>query len=326
MRKGLSFLPFRTNRFSVICILLAALLMTTIACATSSAAATDTAQTSLPAGFQVGDNSFTMTFAGMERSYVVHIPPGLDLSQPVALVLAFHGLGLDAEEMMRISGFNDQADRSGFIVVYPEGSGATSSWNAGHCCNVAARDNVDDVGFIRSLIADLSAVLPIAQDQIHAAGFSNGAIFVYRLACDLSDVIASIAPVSATPVLDDLEACAPGRPVPVIHFHGTADEPNPYLGGETQGGYQFVSVDDVIQYWVDFNACDLQPQTSTSGSIQHDVYDNCGSGSTVELFTINGGMHAWPGGEEVNANMGEPNMEISATALIWDFFQSHPLP
>jgi polyhydroxybutyrate depolymerase len=80
------------------------------------------------------------------------------------------------------------------------------------------------------LIEELSASIDIDPDRIYATGFSNGAIMVYRLACELSDQLAAIGPVSATQILDDEQACHPGRSVPVIHFHGTADRLNPYEG------------------------------------------------------------------------------------------------
>ncbi len=285
------------------------------------------ASTSKPQlGLDAGDHALTMVYDGLERSYVLHIPPGLDPSRAVPLVLAFHGVGLNASEMIRISGFNDQSDTSGFIVVYPEGTGDNKSWNGGHCCGTAARDSVDDVGFVRALIGELLTTLPVDPKQIHATGFSNGAIFTYRLACELSDLIASFGPVSATPAEDDLLTCAPGRAVPLMHFHGTADDPNPYNGGESPGGYYFVPVNTAIQFWTDFNGCPAQPQTTETGSILHEMYAPCESGSAVELYTIADGKHAWPGGEAVNLKMGEPNMEISATALLWDFFRSHPMP
>lgn len=284
--------------------------------------ATDEPQTE----YSAGDHPMSMNYDGMERTYVMHIPPRPDASQPAALVLAFHGVGLNASEMMRISGLSAQADRAGFIAVYPEGTGDTKSWNGGHCCGTAARDNVDDIGFVRALIRELSASLPIDPGQIYATGFSNGAIFTYRLACELSDVIAAFGPVSATPVEEDLQACAPKRAVPILHFHGTADDPNPYNGGLSAGGFRFVSVSEAIGFWVNFNGCSAQPQSSTSGSIQHDIYSGCKPGSAVELYTIKGGKHAWPGGEAVNQKMGEPNMEISATQIMWAFFLAHPMP
>lgn len=274
----------------------------------------------------IGDSEHTLIYAGIERSYVLHIPPDYDPSQPVALVLAFHGITLDAYEMMRISGLNTQADEVGFVAVYPNASGRQRSWNGGHCCGEAARDNIDDVGFVRAIIEEISASLSIDPRRIYATGFSNGAILAYRLACEMPDQIAAIAPVSATQALEDVQSCRPSRPVPVIHFHGTDDEPNPYDGGVTPGGVHFMPVAEAIQFWVDFNSCPPEPQRSESGSIIHDLYTPCQQNVSVELYTIVGGKHAWPGGEAVSQRMGEPNMEISATALIWEFFLAHPMP
>lgn len=273
-----------------------------------------------------GDSTRSLTHAGIERKYLLHIPPGYDAARPTPLVLAFHGIGLDAEEMVRISKLSEQADISGFIVVYPNGTGEKKSWNGGHCCGEAAKNNVDDVGFVRALIDELSASLNIDPNRVYATGFSNGAIMVYRLACELSDRIAAIGPVAATQILDDQEACHPARSVPLIHFHGTADRLNPYAGGTTSAGFVFVSVEDAIAFWAEKNACTNPLQRTESGTIQHEVYMPCAQDSAIELYTIRDGEHAWPGGEAVSPQIGEPTMEISASLLMWEFFAAHPLP
>ncbi len=300
------------------------LLLAALACgkATPVPSSPETASASLPAG----DSEHTLMVAGLERSYVLHIPPAYDPSQPAALVLAFHGITLNAGEMMRISGFNAQSDAAGFIVVYPNASGEQMSWNGGGCCGEAARNNVDDVGFVRAVIADLSTFLDIDPKRIYATGFSNGAILTYRLACEMAEQIAAIGPVSATQALEDMQACRPARPVPVIHFHGTDDEPNPYDGGVTPGSVQFISVNDQISFWVVANGCPLEAQQTVSRSIIHDIYSPCQGGASVELYTITGGKHAWPGGEAVSLRMGQPTTEISATQLMWQFFTDHPMP
>jgi len=302
------------------------LFLAALACGKTPAAPPPSPPAPTGVSLPVGDSEHTLVYAGLERSYVLHIPPGYESSHPAALVLAFHCITLDAYEMMRISGFDAQSDAAGFIVAYPNASGEQKSWNGGHCCGQAARDNVDDVGFVRAVIAELSASLNIDPKRIYATGFSNGAILTYRLGCEMAGQIAAIAPVSATPAREDWEACQPSRPLPVIHFHGTEDEPNPYNGGVTPGGVQFVSVEEAIRFWVDFDGCPSEATRSQSGSIIHDVYAPCQAGASVELYTITGGEHAWPGGEAVNRRMGEPNMEISATALIWEFFLAHPMP
>jgi len=268
----------------------------------------------------------SLVINGVERTYILHIPPSYDASKPVPLVLVFHGITLDANEMIRISGFNDQSDAVGFVVAYPNASGAQRSWNGGHCCGESAANNVDDVGFVRALIGQLTTLVNIDTKRVYATGFSNGAIMVYRLACELSNQIAAIGPVSATQAEEDLPGCQPERSIPVIHFHGTDDDPNPYNGGETAGGAHFIPVIEAIHFWAERNGCPTQSQQTESGNIFHDFYSPCKSGATVELYTVEGGKHAWPGGEAVSLRMGEPTMEISATILIWEFFLAHPMP
>jgi polyhydroxybutyrate depolymerase len=273
-----------------------------------------------------GDMTRSIVYAGVERTYLLHIPASYDAARATPLVLAFHGIGLNAEEMARISGLSEQADTSGFIVAYPNGTGEKKSWNGGHCCGEAAKNNVDDVGFVRALIDELATLIHIDPNRVYATGFSNGAIMVYRLACELPDRIAAIGPVAATQILDDQEACHPARSVPVIHFHGTADRLNPYDGGTTAAGFEFVSVEAAIGFWVEKNACPDPLQRTQSGTIQHDVYAPCEQNSAIELYTIIDGEHAWPGGEAVSPQVGEPTMEIFASPLMWEFFAAHPMP
>ena len=293
-------------------------------------ATTPTQQVTTPVGqtesLEPGDTTHSIVYAGLERTYLLHIPASFDAVRATPLVLAFHGIGLNAEEMARISGLSEQADTSGFIIAYPNGIGEKKSWNGGHCCGEAAKNNVDDVGFVRVLIDELATLVNIDPDRVYATGFSNGAIMVYRLACELPDRIAAIGPVAATQILNDQEACQPTRSVPIIHFHGTADRLNPYEGGTTSAGFEFVSVEEAIGFWVEKNACPSPSQRTQSGSIQHDVYAPCGQNSAVELYTIVDGEHAWPGGEAVSPQIGEPTMEIFATPLMWEFFAAHPMP
>jgi len=293
-------------------------------------ATTPTQQVTAPVGLTEslgpGDMTRPIVYDGVERTYLLHIPASYDAARATPLVLAFHGIGLNAEEMARISGLSEQADTSGFIIAYPNGTGEKKSWNGGHCCGEAAKNNVDDVGFVRALIDELATFINIDPDRVYATGFSNGAIMVYRLACELPDRIAAIGPVAATQILDDQEACHPARSVPIIHFHGTADRLNPYNGGTTSAGFEFVSVEDAIGFWVEKNACPNPLQRTQSGTIQHDVYAPCEQNSAIELYTIVDGEHAWPGGEAVNSQVGEPTMEIFATPLMWEFFAAHPMP
>lgn len=268
---------------------------------------------------------------GAERSYLVYVPQGYSGGEPAAVVLAYHGGGADAALQVRRSRINPLADEHGFLVVYPEGTrglvGEWQTWNAGDCCGRAQRLNVDDVAFTRAIIADLDRKYCIDRERIFATGISNGGMMAYRLACELSDEIAAVAPVAATLAV---EPCNPGRPVPVLHFHGTADDILPFTGGESAnplaGGTDFRSVEDVISFWAAQNGCRGTPEiVYDHGDAVCRSFSPCDQGADVVLCTIEGGGHTWPGGEPVEL-FGKTSQDISASQMMWDFFQDHPLP
>jgi polyhydroxybutyrate depolymerase len=182
-----------------------------------------------------GDHTRTLTVGDLERSYLVHIPQKYDREKPTPVVLVYHGGGSNAEVMVRFSGMDMQADTSGFIAVYPHGTGRLEkvlTFNGGNCCGYAMRSKVDDVEFTRRLLDDLATITNVDSKRVFATGMSNGGIITYRLASELSDRIAAIAPVGG-PM--GTETCNPNRPVAVMHFHGTDDENAPFKGGKGKG-------------------------------------------------------------------------------------------
>lgn len=265
---------------------------------------------------------------GSERHYLLHVPSSHDDSQPVPLVLDFHGGGGNPSTQMRTSQFGALAEEKGFIVAYPYGTGKLEdkflTWNGGACCGYAVETQVDDVRFVRALVAEIEAQYNIDRKRIYATGLSNGGIMAFRLACDAADVFAAVAPVAGTL---NYPRCNPSEPVSIIEFHGTADGHINYNGGagpDSLVDLPFNSVNDSIAFWLKANQCDLTPQTETFSDIQHDTY-LCMQGTAVELYTIIGGKHAWPGSEGPAWRGGDkPTQSISATDLIWEFFAAHP--
>ena len=282
-----------------------------------------------------GDHSRTLDHDGRTRTYIVHVPPKYDPKQPTPVVLALHGGGSNAEQMVRFCGLNAKADKEGFIVVYPSGTGRLPgmlTWNGGNCCAYAMWNKVDDVGFTRSLLDDLATVANVDAKRVFATGISNGGIMSYRLASELSDRIAAIAPVAGTM---GGEACNPRRPVPVMHFHWTDDEFLPLKGGTGTRSLtqtEFYSVEHSITAWAKANGC---PQTPTvtdepkkiddGTTVQRKTYGPGKDGAEVVLFVITGGGHAWPGQEPRVRFLGKSTQNISANDLMWAFFQKHPM-
>lgn len=283
------------------------------------------------AGTTEGETLHTLRHNGVERSYILYAPPGLDSSAPAPLVFILHGGGGNAENAIRMSEMNAVAEEHGFLVVYPNGSGRLEdslfTWNAGTCCGFAQESNADDVGFIRAIVEELQNSAVIDPKRIYAAGMSNGAMMSYRLACEASDLFAAVAPVAGTL---NFSPCEPSQAVAVIHFHGTADEHVPIAGGrgaKSVAGVNFASVQDSLDFWIAFNGCDSQPQTDSFEDIQHQVWGGCAGSSSIELYTIIGGTHAWPGSPRPGWVGGDaPTQSISASSLMWEFFAAHPKP
>jgi polyhydroxybutyrate depolymerase len=284
-----------------------------------------------------GDHTRTLKHDGRTRSYIVHIPPKYDSKRPTPVVLVFHGGGGNAEQMMRYCGVSKKADSENFIAVYPNGTGRSDhmlTWNGGNCCAYAMRNNVDDVGFTRALLDDLAKVATIDAKRVFATGMSNGGIMVYRLASELSDRIAAIAPVSGTM---GAATCNPRRPVSVMHFHGTADEFVPFKGGRGSNTLtrtiNFFSVEHSINAWVKADGCsekpavtDMPKKIDDGTTVQRKTYGPGKDRAEVVLFIINGGGHAWPGRERGTAVLGKSTQNISAVDLMWEFFKRHPMP
>jgi len=281
-----------------------------------------------------GDHVRTVWVGTLERSYLVHIPARYDSREPTPVVLAFHGGGANAYSMMVFSGLNKKSDEAGFIVVYPNGTGRLKqvlTFNGGNCCGYASANKVDDVEFTRKILVDLATSANIDPKRVFATGMSNGGIMAYRLASELSDRIAAIAPVGGPMGTDSV---TPKRPVSVIHMHGTNDESAPFRGGKGKGlsGTDFYSVERSIQAWVRANGCGPEPgvtkvpDTAKDGTaVIRTAYGSCKDGAEVVLVVIEGGGHTWPGREPRLRALGKSTKNISANDVMWEFFEKHPM-
>jgi polyhydroxybutyrate depolymerase len=180
---------------------------------------------------------------------------------------------------------------------------------------------VGDVGFIGALIDELQKTLRIDPKRIYVTGMSNGGMMAHRLAYELSDKIAAIAPVAGNFNEKAYNADTyPKDPVSVIIFHGTKDKVVPY-----SGGLSFTPVSHAVEFWVKHNDRALLPQREEEGHVIRETYTGCRKGTEVTLYTIEGGGHVWPGSAILaQTSASEPSHEISATDIMWDFFLSHP--
>jgi len=273
---------------------------------------------------------------GRQRHYRLYVPTTLRAGEPAPLLVALHG-GLGTSEQFALnSGFDELAESNGFVVVYPDGIRAVAdrpglqTWNGGYCCGPAARDEVDDVGYIRFLIDLVSAQLPVDPSRVFAAGHSNGAILAYRLACELSDRIVAIGVQAGSLGVD---TCRPGAPVSVLHLHGLADTNHPIDGGVGTGvsGVEFRSARDAVRTMASVAGCGSDPLVELVASnpdVEVSTWSGCSANTTVRLLAVTGASHAWMGHAAASpaaaALVGEPYMGLDASRAIWSFLAAHP--
>jgi polyhydroxybutyrate depolymerase len=275
-----------------------------------------------------GSSAHTMTVGGLARTYRLYRPAGLPTPAPLVVVLhGAAGTGRQAEESY---GWDAQADAGRFLVAYPDG--IRRSWDVtADCCGVAARDHVDDVAFIGQLVASFGGA--VATGRVYGTGISNGALLAYRLACD-TRVFAAIGPVAGTMI----NPCPAPAPISVIHIHGTADRTIPYHGGPGRRSNAGAdarlparidgpSVPSLNATWRRTDAC-APPSTQVSGPVTTSVA-TCPGGLAVELVTVAGAGHQWPGGRPAPLaqqvlGLDPPSEALRATPVIWDFFAAHP--
>ncbi|NBV45380.1 MAG: polyhydroxybutyrate depolymerase [Planctomycetia bacterium] len=290
-------------------------------------------QTRATAPLAPGDHTRSLAVDGRERTYLVHVPPRRDPARPVPVVLALHGAAMNGPMMAWFSGLDGKADAAGFVVAYPSGTGTGPflAWNAGGFTGRMAEGRPDDVAFIRAVLDDLAEVLDVDTRRIFACGMSNGGMMCYRLAAELSDRIAAIAPVAGTVAIAESR---PMRAVPVIHFHGTKDAIVPF---DRSKGRQppFMRLQDVaesVRTWVELNGCERLAATETLSPAGSDLtvtratHGRGRDGSEVVLVTIEGGGHTWPGQKPPVGFIGKSVDTVSANDLMWEFFEKHPLP
>lgn len=263
-----------------------------------------------------GDFTWTLTHGGRPRTFQVHVPAGYNPNTPTPVVVSFHGRNSNAQQQILLTGLPEVADAEGFVAVHPEGIGMT--WNAGVCCGQAMDEVVDDVGFTAALLDRLEAELCIDTHRVFATGISNGGFMANRVGCDLSERIAAFSSVSGP---NATLSCAPSRAVPLLHFHGTADTIVPYDGF---GGA--LAVVSTIGDWVSRNSCSSQSTVFfQQAEVLCEEWTGCQDNATVQLCTITGGGHQWPGGFTI-PGLGYNTNIIAATQMSWDFFEAHPLP
>lgn len=232
------------------------------------------------------------------REYAVYIPAG---AGPFSLIIGLHGgfgtiQGFDSNTQISTKGV-----RKGYVVAIPQGTG--KSWNVGDCCGLASQLSVDDIGFLLSIINDVSSIANINKSRVFLMGHSNGGELAYRFASEHPEITAG-AGVQST----SLGIYIPNKPANILHIHGTADTNVMYNGGiSPNSGQQNISVSETIGRWVSPLTNSVMTHKIKLNNVSEDSYAGS-DGHTVKLWTVEGGTHAW--------------MDFSTDSIL-DFFTLH---
>lgn len=168
------------------------------------------------------------------RTYRLYKPSYLP-SEKVPVLLALHGAYGNASFIEQHLGINALADKYGFMIAYPNGTEGVTMlmknkrmWNAGNCCGVASRRNIDDVGFLTRIINDLVYNHSADPKRVFISGHSNGSMMSYRFICERPEMVTAMIGIAGPLTLN---RCRNARGLKILHIHGAKDKFVPSYGG-----------------------------------------------------------------------------------------------
>lgn len=268
------------------------------------------------AQWPMGMSEHTLTTQGQSRRYLIYLPGAYTAESGLPLVLSFHGFGSTPEQNVAWSHMEQVAEEYNFIAVFPAAQGSPTAWNGGS--TFISDHGSDDFIFVMMLLDQLESQLCVDVERVYAVGFSGGAGMVARLACEIPDRIAAIGLVSGA--FEGLsEDCAP-REMPIMMFHGDADLIVPY-----KGMWGFRDPLSLAQEWAVHNGCLLPPLTlERNDDIIPMVFGECENSANVIFYTVRGGGHTWPGGQqETSVLAGKTSQTVDAGEEFWLFFRQY---
>jgi polyhydroxybutyrate depolymerase len=275
----------------------------------------------------------SIVIQGRYRPFLVYAPDASPQTGRLPILMVLHGGLGNGRSVARQTGFADYVDRIGLLAVFPNSVG--EQWNDGR----ATTDHgLDDVAFLRGVIAKLVQTRGGDPSRVFAAGVSNGGMMAQRMACDAADAVTAVGSVIANMPQDLARHCHPSRPTPVMMISATEDPLMPWNGGEIASSHLFggagglvVSALNTFKLWSTLDGCPKSRVTKLPGiQVKRHLATQCRSGTQVVLYEIDGGGHGWPGGRDPQGPIarriiGKVSNDISASALLIRFFEEYGL-
>lgn len=268
---------------------------------------------------QAGESYLSIQSGGLKRYFLVHLAPSYG-SEPQAVVIDYHGYDNTAQRTAQQTNLGAEADKAGFILVFPQAEDSPPSWDAGTGAFGPTGD-ADDVQFTRDLLSYLEQNFCVDAARIYVSGYSLGGGMAYRVACTLSDQIAALATVEGA-FYHFPGGCHPSRPVPVLEIHGQADQLAPYDGDSAK---LIASVQTYLNVWFTLDQCQSANKVIFQKSdVTGTEWPDCADGTVVEHYRISDGGHTWPGSSPI-PSLGYTTQTINANSIIWDFVSQFAL-
>ena len=264
----------------------------------------------------------TMISDGVNRQYRLYISPNYNATNPASLVLTLHGLGDNMTNFSQL-GFQYIADTANIIVVVPQAiqdpNTTYTAWNSGAAwMGYVPNSGINDVGFLNALLDSVISNYSVNLSRIYVCGMSMGGFMTQRLALQSNARFAAFGSMSGT-IGSGLTPSNPGRNIPMIHFHGTADATVAY-SGNAYG----IDVDSLVNFWVANNQCNPMPDSTRYPDVAADNF-------TIDCFKYHGTSNQQDFWLVRMNNVGhtilyQPANDITEVMEMWMFFRAHTLP
>ncbi|MBL6604235.1 MAG: hypothetical protein ISQ43_03760 [Flavobacteriaceae bacterium] len=283
--------------------------------------------------FYEGLSTNYIQYGGLNREYLLYIPPNLNNPKYLPVIFNFHGYGGQALQFFNQTDLTEISDNNGVVLVYPQGSNLPdggSHWNAAPSSSSSTsfvnKSSTDDIGFFKVLLEEINQDNIVDLKRVYVIGYSNGGMFSHFLACNTDNIIAAIGDIAGTMLNETFNSCNPSSPIPILKIHGTSDRVVSY-NGYNEG--EFKSVEEVLGFWKSNNKSNANDSlenlgstsiysefynTSVNVNFEKYTFDSDENSSEIVHYKIINGGHWWDYSSDKH---------LKTSTLLWDFFSKH---
>lgn len=260
---------------------------------------------------------------GYTRTF--HFERTAAVAHPQIALFILHGSGGSGTGMRtHTATLESIAVRERILLVYPDGY--KHFWNECRKASTAEANviDIDEQAFFRAMLRSLHTQFGIDTSVARAIGFSGGGHMAYKLALTMPQIFTAVTAVVANlPDSANMDCTAANIPVSVMIVNGTADNVNPFNGGEVN--VQNVklgtvrSTEQTFRYWSSLAGYSGAPKreslpntdTTDNTSIERSSFSALGKKEIV-LLTVLNGTHRFP-------------KDIDVFLEAWSFMKRQPL-